>query len=289
MRVFVLKPLKPEEIGGVVDRALADRERGLASAGRFRLAQDARAFLLRAAQGDARTALNTLDVASRMAASDGTIGREAVEEALQKRAFLYDKGGEEHYNVISALHKSLRGSDPDAALYWLARMLEAGEDPLYVARRLVRFASEDVGLADPQALAVCVAAKDAVHFIGMPEGELALAEAAVYLATAPKSNAVYKAYGRAKDDARETLGEPVPLHIRNAPTPLMDELGYGAGYRYDHDEPDAFSGQRYLPEALSEARYYEPTGRGREAEVAKRLERWRELREKRKGGGREKG
>jgi putative ATPase len=284
MRVYVLKPLAPEEIGRVVDRALSDAERGLGSAGRFRLAEDARSFLLQAAQGDARTALNTLDLASRMASPDGTIERAAVEEALQKRAFLYDKGGEEHYNVISALHKSLRGSDPDAALYWLARMLEAGEDPLYVARRMVRFASEDVGLADPQALTVAVAAKDAVHFIGMPEGELALAEAAVYLATAPKSNAVYTAYGHAKRDAQATLGEPVPLHIRNAPTPLMDELGYGAGYRYDHDEPEAFSGQRYLPEALNAARYYEPTERGREGEIGKRLARWREMRKRGRTG-----
>ncbi len=285
LRVFVLKPLTPEQVGRVVDRALADRERGLAAAGSFRLAEDARGFLLQVAQGDARTALNTLDLASRMAAPDGTIERAAVEEALQKRAFLYDKGGEEHYNVISALHKSLRGSDPDAALYWLARMLEAGEDLLYVARRLVRFASEDVGLADPQALAVAVAAKEAVHFIGMPEGELALAEAAVYLATAPKSNAVYAAYGRAKKDAQETLGEPVPLHIRNAPTRLMGELGYGEGYHYDHDEPEAFSGQTYLPEALRGARYYEPTGRGCEAVIGERLARWREIRERKAGGG----
>jgi putative ATPase len=285
-RVFVLKPLSAEQVGRVVDRALGDAGRGLGPAGRFRVTDEGRSFLTRVAHGDARAALNTLDLASRMAAPDGTIERAALEEALQKRAFLYDKSGEEHYNIISALHKSLRGSDPDAALYWLARMLEAGEDPLYVARRMVRFASEDVGLADPQALAVAVAAKDAVHFIGMPEGELALAEAAAYLATAPKSNAVTIAYGRAKQDAHATLGEPVPMHIRNAPTPLMGELGYGAGYRYDHDEPDAFSGQRYLPDSLGSARYYEPTGRGREAEIAKRLARWRELRERRAAGPR---
>jgi putative ATPase len=280
MRVYVLQPLTAGEIGVVVDRALADRERGLAGAGTFTLAEDARAFLLQAAQGDARTALNTLDLAARLAGPGGRVERTHAEEALQKRAFLYDKGGEEHYNAISALHKSLRGSDPDAALYWLARMLEAGEDPLYVARRMVRFASEDVGLADPRALEVAVAAKEAVHFIGMPEGELALAEVALYLATAPKSNAVYEAYGRAKRDAQATLGEPVPLHIRNAPTPLMGELGYGAGYRYDHDEPDAFAGQHFLPEALRGSRYYEPTRRGSEAEIARRLARWRELRER---------
>lgn len=278
MRVYVLKPLAPEEIGLVVDRALADRERGLAGARPYTLAPDARAFLLSAAHGDARTALNTLEVAATLADPDGAIGKPAVEEALQKRAFLYDKGGEEHYNIISAFHKSLRGSDPDAGLYWLARMLEGGEDPLYVARRLVRFASEDVGLADPRALSVAVAARDAVHFVGMPEGELALAEAVVYLATAPKSNALYVAYGRAKRDAQETLGEPVPLHIRNAPTPLMADLGYGAGYRYDHDEPEAFSGQEFLPEPLRGARYYEPTERGVEAEIGDRLARWRELR-----------
>ncbi|MFN2432650.1 MAG: replication-associated recombination protein A [Gemmatimonadota bacterium] len=295
MRVYVLHPLTAEDVGRVVDRALADSERGL---GVHRLALDpeARAFLTHAAAGDARTALNALELAARLAvdASAGdparaeqgrrgggpaaVIAKPHVEEALQKRAFLYDKGGEEHYNVISALHKSLRGSDPDAALYWLARMLEAGEDPLYVARRLVRFASEDVGLADPRALPVAVAAKDAVHFVGMPEGELALAEAAVYLATAPKSNALYTAYSRAKRDAAETLGEPAPFHIRNAPTKLMDDLGYGHGYRYDHDAPDAFSGQSFLPETLQQARYYEPTPRGAEAEIGRRLERWRKLR-----------
>ena len=295
MRVYVLKPLAPEEIQAVVERALTDPERGLAPPGgpgrgrtgarSFSLADDARDFLLRAAQGDARTALNTLELAARLAGSGGTIEKAHVEEALQKRAFLYDKQGEEHYNVISALHKSLRGSDPDAALYWLARMLEAGEDPLYVARRMVRFASEDVGLADPGALSVAVAAKDAVHFVGMPEGELALAEAAVYLATAPKSNALYEAYGRAKHAAQETLGEPVPLHIRNAPTPLMAELGYGAGYRYDHDEPDAFSGLDFLPDSLRGSRYYEPTGRGGEAAIGRRLARWRELRERGTAGG----
>jgi putative ATPase len=305
MRVFVLHPLTEEEVGRVVDRALADPARGLGGRG-LELAPEGRAFLVRAAAGDARTALNALEVAARLAAADTaggtapagrkpgppggrrtaadgaraavTVERRPLEEAIQRRAFLYDKAGEEHFNAISALHKSLRGSDPDAALYWLARMLEAGEDPLYVARRLVRFASEDVGMADPRALSVAVAAKDAVHFIGLPEGELALAEAAVYLATAPKSNALYVAYGKARRDAEATPAEPVPLHIRNAPTPLMSELGYGSGYRYDHDEPEAFSGQRYLPDALGEARYYEPTGRGLEAEIGRRLARWRALR-----------
>jgi putative ATPase len=283
MRVFVLHPLTEEEVGRVADRALADPVRGLGGRG-LELAADGRAFLTRAAAGDARTALNALEVAARLAATGAAGGgvlieRRHLEEAIQRRAFLYDKAGEEHFNAISALHKSLRGSDPDGALYWLARMLEAGEDPLYVARRLVRFASEDVGMADPSALAVAVAARDAVHFIGQPEGELALAQAAVYLATAPKSNALYVAYGKARRDAEATPTEPVPLHIRNAPTPLMSELGYGSGYRYDHDEPEAFSGQRYLPDALGDARYYQPTDRGMEAEIARRLERWRELRE----------
>ncbi|MBA2565194.1 MAG: replication-associated recombination protein A [Gemmatimonadetes bacterium] len=281
MRVYVLKPLTEEEIGVVVDRALTDAERGLAGSRAFTLVPDARSFLQQVAAGDARTALNTLDVAARLARADGRIGKGHVEEALQQRALLYDKGGEEHFNIISALHKSLRGSDPDAALYWLARMLEAGEDPLYVARRMVRFASEDVGLADPRALSLAVAARDAVHFIGLPEGELALAEAAVYLATAPKSNALYRAYGRARDDARATPAEPVPLHIRNAPTKLMKDLGYGGGYRYDHDEAEAFSGQTHLPARLEGARYYEPTQRGHEAEIGRRLEYWRERRERR--------
>jgi putative ATPase len=281
MRVYVLKPLTPEEIGLVVERTLDDEKRGLGPAGRYELTADARDFLIRSAQGDARNALNTLDLAARLSGRGRKISRSMVEEALQKRALLYDKQGEEHYNVISALHKSLRGSDPDASLYWLARMLEAGEDPLYVARRLIRFASEDVGLADPMALGVAVAARDAVHFIGMPEGELALAEAVVYLATAPKSNALYRAYGRAKGDARETSGEPVPLHIRNAPTPLMSELGYGEGYVYDHDVEEAFSGQEFLPESLRGVRYYEPSGRGSEGEIGKRLARWSELRTRR--------
>jgi putative ATPase len=262
----------------VVDRALADSDRGLGPAGKYTVTDDAREFLLTTAQGDARTALNTLELAARLAGRERRIERGTVEEALQKRALIYDKQGEEHFNVISALHKSLRGSDPDAALYWLARMLEAGEDPLYVARRLVRFASEDVGLADAAALGVAVAARDAVHFIGMPEGELALAEATVYLAAAPNSNALYRAYGRAKEDAQATSGEPVPMHIRNAPTPLMSELGYGAGYVYDHDAEDAFSGQEFLPESLQGKRYYEPTARGTEGEIAERLARWRELR-----------
>jgi putative ATPase len=199
-----------------------------------------------------------------------------VREAAQRKALLYDKGGEEHYNLISALHKSVRDSDPDAALYWLARMLEAGEDPLFLARRLVRMAVEDVGLADPQALTLALSAKEAYDFLGTPEGELALAEAAVYLACAPKSNAVYTAFDAARDDVRTRPAEPVPLHLRNAPTRLMKGLGYGAGYRYAHDAPDALVDQEHLPAALRGRTYYQPVARGFETEIRARLARWRD-------------
>jgi putative ATPase len=208
----------------------------------------------------------------------------AVREAAQRKSLLYDKAGEEHYNLISALHKSLRDSDPDAALYWMTRMLESGEDPLYVARRLVRFASEDVGNADPDALALTLAAKEAYDFLGSPEGELALAQATLYLALAPKSNAVYVAYNEAKEDVAERPTEPVPLHIRNAPTRLMQDLGYGAGYQYAHDAPDARVHQEHLPEALRARQYYRPTERGREAGIARRLAQWRRWRAERKAG-----
>ena len=197
-----------------------------------------------------------------------------MQQTIQRRALLYDKSGEEHYNLISALHKSMRNSDPDAAVYWLARMVEAGEDPLYIARRLVRFASEDIGNADPQALTVAVAAKDAVHFIGMPEGNTALAQAAIYLATAPKSNAVYEAYNRAAEDAHHDVAQPVPLHLRNAPTKLMKELDYGKGYQYAHTKPDAVADMSCLPEALEGRKYYEPKERGFEKEIKRRLDGW---------------
>jgi putative ATPase len=201
-----------------------------------------------------------------------------IREAAQKKTLLYDKSGEEHYNIISALHKSLRDSDPDASLYWLARMLDAGEDPLYVARRLVRFASEDVGNADPAALGLTLAARDAYHFLGTPEGELALAQAVVYLALAPKSNAVYVAFDEARDDVRQRPAEPVPLHLRNAPTGLMRNIGYGKGYRYAHDAPDARVEQEHLPEALRGRTYYRPTDRGLEAELGRRLAEWKRWR-----------
>jgi putative ATPase len=216
-------------------------------------------------------ALSTLELAAALVPDAAALDRERLEAALQRKALRYDKAGEEHYNIISALHKSLRDSDPQAGLYWLARMLEAGEDPLYVVRRLVRFASEDVGLADPRALQQAVAAQQAVHFVGMPEGALALAQAVVYLATAPKSNALYAAYGRAARDARETEREAVPLHLRNAPTGLMRELGYGAGYRYAHDHDDAVVDQQHLPAALAGRRYYQPTDRGFEARLGERM------------------
>ena len=279
-RVLVLEPLSEEAIRTICERALADEERGL---GREKLRVDDAAldFLAAAADGDARRALSALEIAASMVGEGGHVTDRVAAEALQKRFAHYDKAGEEHYNLVSALHKAVRGSDPDAALYWLARMLDGGEDPLYLARRLVRMASEDIGLADPRALSVAVAAKDAYHFLGSPEGELALAEATVYLATAPKSNRIYKAFGRAWSLARETPGEPVPLHIRNAPTRLMKDLGYGKGYRYDHDEPDALAPQEYLPDSLAGHRFYEPTGRGFESEIGKRLEYWRRKRNER--------
>jgi putative ATPase len=206
-----------------------------------------------------------------------------LERSIQRRALLYDKTGEEHYNLISALHKSMRNSDPDAAVYWVMRMLEAGEDPLYIARRLVRFASEDIGNADPQALVVAVAAKDAAHFVGMPEGNTALAQAAIYLATAPKSNAVYAAYNAAAADAQTQVAEPVPLHLRNAPTRLMKTLDYGKGYEYAHDDAEGTTSMDCLPPSLSGKKYYQPTERGFEKEIKRRLDGWEEVKKKRRG------
>jgi putative ATPase len=281
-RVFVLRALTEDEVALLLRRALEDPERGL---GALKVDLDAGVIetIARFANGDARTALNVLELAVsgapriRDKAGDerGWVDLPLVQQTMQRRTLLYDKAGEEHYNLISALHKSMRNSDPDASLYWLARMVESGEDPLYIARRLVRFASEDIGIADPQALSIAVAAKDAVHFIGMPEGNTALAQAVIYLATAPKSNAVYRAYENAAEDATKDVAEPVPLHLRNAPTPLMRELDYGKGYRYAHDEPEAISDMECLPPALQGRRYYMPTDRGFEAEIERRLEEWR--------------
>ncbi len=277
-RVVTLKPLEPEEIGVVLDRALADVERGLGRQG-LCLEPDARDHLVRIAGGDARSALNSLDIAVELAAEgpEGRVRLVDVEKALQQKALIYDKAGDEHYNLISALHKSMRGSDPDAALYWLGRMLAAGEDALYIARRMVRFASEDVGNADPYALGVAMQAVEAFRFLGHPEGELALAQAAVYLATAPKSNALYSAYGEVRATIQKTGTLPVPLHLRNAPTGLMRDLGYGRDYRYAHDFRDAYVPQQYLPDKLRGRRFYHPSERGYEQTVKRRLDHWRRL------------
>ncbi len=281
-RVIVLKSLSDEAIRVVIDRALIDNERGLGEE-KLTLDPDARDLLVNLANGDARFALNTLELAS-VGAVDHVIGRDQILEATSQRAGSYDRAGDAHFDTISALHKSIRGSDPDAALYWLARMLERGDDPLYVARRLVRAASEDVGLADPQALVVTMAAQQAVHFLGMPEGSLALAEAAVYLATAPKSNSIYTAYGKATEDVAGTRNDPIPLHLRNAPTQLMRDLGYGERYRYAHEFEDAIVEQQHLPDNLVGRTYYEPVERGFEREIRSRLAYWRKVLARRKRG-----
>lgn len=272
-RVYVLKSLTEDQIVALLERALADRDRGL---GQFELraSLDALATLASYANGDARSAYNILEVAANLARAAGPetiITREIVQEALQQRILLYDKSGEEHYNLISALHKSVRNSDPDAALYWLSRMLEAGEDPLYIARRVVRMAVEDIGLADPQALALCMTARDAVDFIGMPEGNLALAQAVVYLSVAPKSNALYTAYGAVLQDVETTAAEPVPLHLRNAPTRLMKKLNYGKGYEYAHDTEGKVANMQCLPDNLRDRTYYRPTNEGIEKRISERL------------------
>lgn len=286
-RVMVLKPFTEEELAIIIHSALRDEERGL---GKLQVQIDPEALevMIWSADGDARTALNNLEAAVSLvmdaATGERLLTRDTVARALQKKALQYDKGGEEHYNLISAFHKSLRGSDPDASLYWLARMLAAGEDPLYVARRMVRFATEDVGNADPRALAVAMDAMQAFHFLGSPEGELALVQAAVYLATAPKSNALYVAYGRVQETIRRTGTLPVPLHIRNAPTKLMKELDYGKDYKYAHDYRDAYVAQDYLPQELAatQTRFYSPTDRGYEKTIGERLVFWRRLREGKK-------
>jgi putative ATPase len=272
-KVVVLEPLAPEAIARIVRRALRDLPRGL-GARDFRMDDDALSFIAQTSGGDARRALNLLEAAAADAEADKTkrieVGR--LRELLQRKVLLYDKAGEEHYNLISALHKSMRESDPDATVYWLVRMLEAGEDPLYVARRIVRFASEDVGLADPRALSLALDAKEAFDFLGLPEGSLALAQAAVYCALAPKSTALYEAESEAKTDVAEKPAEPVPPVIRNAVTRLMKEVGYGRGYRYAHAEPEGVGGIECLPESLRGRRYYRPRASGEEAELSRRLE-----------------
>ncbi|MGD8665247.1 MAG: replication-associated recombination protein A [Desulfobacterales bacterium] len=292
-RVITLDQLAEEDISAIIDLALHDAERGL---GEFQLelAAEAREHIIRIADGDGRVALNSLEVAaslvlskkkSKRAATADPITLRDVEAAIQQKALLYDKAGEEHYNIISALHKSLRGSDPDAALYWLARMLAAGEDPFYIARRMVRFASEDIGNADPRALGIAMNAMEAFKFLGHPEGELALAQAAVYLATAPKSNSIYAAFGKVSDVVKKTGSLPVPLHIRNAPTRLMKDLGYAKGYQYAHHYKEAVVAQAYLPEKLKGQRFYFPTDRGFEKTIKDRLDRWRQLMRKSKDKG----
>ncbi len=317
LRVFVLEPLTKDDIKEVVHRALSDRDHGLGDQA-IDIDDEALEMLATESDGDARRALTVLEAAvmlatssdpespasrssllasrssasrssasrssaSRSVASRFTLLASPIREALQWRAARYDKSGEEHFNLISAYHKALRGSDPQGALYWLARMIDGGEDPMYIARRTVRFASEDVGLADPRALEIAIAARDAFHFLGSPEGELALAEAAVYLATAPKSNRVYVAWQAAQAAARDTPAAPVPMHIRNAPTKLMKELGYGEGYQYAHNMPEAYVPQDYLPDEVADVKFYEPGGFGFEKEIAKRMEWWEKLRGSEKG------
>jgi putative ATPase len=289
-RVFTLKPLSDEDIGAILRQALEDKERGL---GKWNLHFDPEALshLVRLADGDGRTALNNIEAVASFLPEGGEaravaarpIPLKEVEKALQKKALLYDKAGEEHYNLISALHKSLRNSDPDAALYWLARMLMAGEDPLYIARRMVRFASEDVGNADPRALTVCMDAMEAFRFLGPPEGELALAQAALYLATAPKSNSIYVAYGKVRDTIERTGTLPAPLHIRNAPTGLMRSLGYGKGYKYAHDYAAGVVDQQCLPDKLAGEKFYEPVDRGYEKTIRERLAWWENMKKRTEG------
>jgi putative ATPase len=286
-RVYVLKPLAEEQIVLLLKRAIQDEPRGLGAL-KLRASDEVLTRIASYSSGDARSAYNVLEVAATLAREhDGKevgaeITTEIVQDAVQKRVLLYDKGGEEHYNLISALHKSVRNSDPDAALYWLGRMLEAGEDPLYIARRVVRMAVEDIGLADPNALALCMAARDAVDFIGMPEGNLALAQAVVYLSVAPKSNALYTAYSAVLEDVERTAAESVPLHLRNAPTGLMKGMGYGKGYQYAHDLERKVADMQCLPDNLRDRIYYRPTQEGIEKKIRERLE---EIRRKRQSVG----
>jgi len=286
-RVYVLKQLTEEQIVVLLHRALTDRERGL---GNLDLTADEEALALLASysSGDCRNAYNALEVSAQLAAERagserGHITRALAEEALQQRVLLYDKTGEEHYNLISALHKSVRNSDPDAALYWLGRMFAAGEDPMYLARRVIRMAVEDIGLAAPEALNLCLSARQTMEFLGSPEGDLALAEAVVYLAMAPKSNSVYVAYAAVQQDIETTRQEPVPLHLRNAPTRLMKELDYGKGYLYAHDEADKVADMDCLPPSLAGRRYFEPTQEGREKQLSQRLEELRKIRQGKRG------
>ena len=285
-RVYTLQALTEDEILTLLERALADTERGLGSM-HITADEEALRTIASYSSGDARSALNALEVAAKLAEArvEKSITKETAIEALQQRVLLYDKQGEEHYNLISALHKSIRNSDADASLYWLGRMLQAGEDPMYVARRLVRMAVEDIGLASPEALNLTLSARDAIHFLGSPEGDLALAQAAVYLALAPKSNALYTAYGEVLSDIETTRAEPVPLHLRNAPTGLMKSIGYGKGYQYAHDEEGRVADMDCLPESLAGRTWYHPTAEGREKLLAQRMEEIRRIREAKREAG----
>jgi len=276
-QVLVLNPLTADDIGKIVDRALRDKQSGLGT-WQLEITAEAREFVIQHSQGDCRVALNALENAATLARKDKKLKIEMshLQEALQRRPLQYDKAGDEHYNVISAFIKSLRGSDPDAALYWMMRMIEAGEDPLFIARRMIIFAAEDIGNADPQALQVAVAAKDAFHFVGLPEGKIPLAQAVTYLATAPKSNASYKAMLAATEDVEQHGALPVPLHLRNAPTPLMQKLGYGKSYKYAHNYPDHIVDQEHLPNELKDKKYYMPSDSGYENHIKEQLKNWEE-------------
>ena len=282
-RVLPMKPLTPEEIKVLIFRATTDKLLGIGDLN-VEFTPEALNHLISMSGSDARVALNTLETAALSTPLDETgkrlITLETIEDAFQKRAVLYDKAGEQHYDMISALHKSMRDSDPDASIYWLAMMLEGGEDPLYIARRMIRFASEDIGMADPQALVVAMAAQQAVHFIGMPEGNLALAEAAVYLATAPKSNSLFAAYQKVQEEIRRGSSESVPLHLRNAVTPLMEEMGYGKDYKYAHDYPDHVVEQQHLPDSVKDKKYYTPGMQGYEKQIMSQLKAWEAKRSK---------
>ena len=284
-RVYVLQPLSEDRIAGLLRRALEDKERGLGSLG-LTADDDALELIASYSSGDCRSAYNTLEVAAQLAQANDTlhIDKAIATEAVQQRVLMYDKSGEEHYNLISALHKSVRNSDPDAALYWLARMFAAGEDPLYLARRVVRMAVEDIGLAAPEALNLCLSAKQAMEFLGSPEGDLALAEAVVYLALAPKSNSVYTAWGAVQSEIEHTRQEPVPLHLRNAPTRLMKQLDYGKGYQYAHDEQGRVADMDCLPDSLKGRSYFKPTQEGREKQLAARMEEIRRIRAGKRSG-----
>ena len=284
VRVFVLQPLSPTDIRTVLHRALDDAERGLGAMG-LTVDEDALDLLATEADGDARRALTVLEAAADHVGTGGRITAQAAREAAQLRFSRYDKGGEETYNILSAFHKSLRGSDPQAALYWMARMIEGGQDPMVIFRRAIAMAAEDIGLADPEALKLAVAARDAYHMLGAPEGYLPLAQMVIYLATAPKSNSSYRALSAALEAAREHPAAPVPLHVRNAPTKLMKELGYHEGYQYAHSVPEAYIPQEYLPESLAGSAFYEPGPFGFEKEIAKRLAWWQELRARAQGAG----